>query len=151
LQFLKFRILRILQFCVLPRSAHPRGERGRKKRGCVIFAERRDARRRSPAHTCLLRQQTCAVDVLSFEAGTPCRQTTPHRPRYRGQHNVADSPIGTVKTDPLKFHHVLRDQHLAGKILLNFLNVADVIIIEMCQYHRFDVGARRQFSYFVGQ
>jgi hypothetical protein len=50
-----------------------------------------------------------------------------------------------------KFHQVLRDEHSAGKVLLNFLNTADVIIIEMCQYHRLDVGARRQFSDFVGQ
>ena len=52
--------------------------------------------------------------------------------------------------DLLKLHQVLRDENLAGKMLLNFLNMADVIIIEMCQYHRLDVGARRQFSDLVG-
>jgi hypothetical protein len=30
---------------------------------------------------------------------------------------------------PSKFHHVLRYEHLAGKVLLNFLNMADVIIV----------------------
>jgi hypothetical protein len=53
--------------------------------------------------------------------------------------------------DLSKFHQVLCDEHLAGKVLLNFLNMADVIIVEMRQYHRLDIGARRQFSNFVGQ
>ena len=51
----------------------------------------------------------------------------------------------------LKFHQVLGDEHLAGKVLLNFINMANVIIVQMCQYHRLDVGARRQFSDFIGQ
>ena len=50
-----------------------------------------------------------------------------------------------------KFHQVLRNEHLAGKVPLNFLNMTDVVIIEMRQYHRLDIGARRQFSDFVGQ
>src|SRR4051812_14665730 len=55
-----------------------------------------------------------------------------------------------VKTDLSKFHQVLCDEHLAGKVLLNFLDMADVIIIQMCQHHRLDIRARRQFSNFVG-
>jgi hypothetical protein len=69
LQFLKFRFLQILIVAFrLDGLPLPRGRDGRgiHKKVCVISEERRAARRRRPAHTCLLCPELHAVDVPSF-------------------------------------------------------------------------------------
>ena len=55
-----------LTFCILLRSARPSlgaNSEVASKKIYLIFAKRGAARRRRPAHTCLLRQNICAVDV----------------------------------------------------------------------------------------
>ena len=53
-------------FRIFAAMGPPPGAGEAPKKVYVIFAERRAARRRRPAHTCLLRQKPCAVDVRSF-------------------------------------------------------------------------------------
>src|SRR6266581_729235 len=65
------------------------------------------------------------------------------------------SGISAVVADLSKFHQVLRDEHLAGKVLLHFLSKAHVIIIRISsrrnvrQNHRLDTCARGHLPEFI--
>jgi hypothetical protein len=63
----EFKFLQILFFAFCgDRPARPPGANSEVGINCVISARRWPARRRNPAHTCLLRPKLHAVDVLSF-------------------------------------------------------------------------------------